>query len=826
MRGQDGTISLLIAVPLTKNNETVVDPGFFHLAAARLAVDHFNSRNASVVQALPELTKHCPITFGHVQAVDTGTNTHGATEAAVRGLRHAEPPDSIVGPYNEIPMLEMSVLATGMQTPMVAPRIVDTNLLQEDRHPYFNQLGADAFSEMNLVAKYLKHLGRNNYVAIVYDYANSAVQKVDILRVVFEDMGFDQVQTFPYTFYFDKKLEADKARGGRGPPESLDLRLVLRKVKDTGYRTIVLMPSRLDKEAALVGPVATELGLDQGDHLWLISGGVDMLSAMEVNRFLQNDTDRVGARFLKGATHVFPYDGYELNPESDFRAHICNHDTTFLQRVQELNPVPGYYEKELQHVVVSNTTDSSPFVQLAVEHTSYLSGVSFMYDAVMSLGLGACNALKKTHQNITNETTAFTGREHLAGIHVLDFLGASGRVKLGSDLGYPGSRQGDTVPYTIANFVPSPNGTGLVIRQAEIINPLSGEWVQVNPYLFADGSSNPPELLRATPDQNYISTPVRAIGMTLFAVALTIILVASVWVVTNRGHSVIVAAQPCFLYVICFSCFIICFCILLSAFDESWGFDEQSLTKVCVLSNWIDFGFGMLCYCAVFTKLWRADLCLRRKTHQIELWRTLWPPALLLLATISILSAGTANGDFAWVRWEVDEVTGASVARCDGGSGNIYGAVISVTLYMIPIVLSGIMAWKTLGIDQTYSEKGVFAVILLHFQGMVVMVPLAIILQGAYPSAQYMINSIFYFTFTTSFMGLIILPKYLLVRRMTKRAIQAEASTDSPASNEVSNEVGRSGDATTNANATGSASGTPQQPSLGSGPRIQIVTFD
>jgi hypothetical protein len=44
------------------------------LAGALLAIDHFNTRNASVVPELADYTNDCLITFGNISVLDTGTN--------------------------------------------------------------------------------------------------------------------------------------------------------------------------------------------------------------------------------------------------------------------------------------------------------------------------------------------------------------------------------------------------------------------------------------------------------------------------------------------------------------------------------------------------------------------------------------------------------------------------------------------------------------------------------------------------------------------------------------------------------------------------------
>ena len=121
--------------------------------------------------------------------------------------------------------------------------------------------------------------------------------------------------------------------------------------------------------------------------------------------------------------------------------------------------------------------------------------------------------------------------------------------------------------------------------------------------IFANNSSQLPTLLRTPPDRNYISAPVRATGLTMFALAAFFSVLSALWVGRNRGHPIVVAAQPIFLYVICLGCFIFAFSILIAAFDESWGFSHEELDSFCYLGQAME-GIGMmLAYNAIFTKV-------------------------------------------------------------------------------------------------------------------------------------------------------------------------------------------------------------------------------
>lgn len=83
-----------------------------------------------------------------------------------------------------------------------------------------------------------------------------------------------------------------------------------------------------------------------------------------------------------------------------------------------------------------------------------------MYDAVMTIGIGTCQAL----QDKEEKATGIVGDEHLQGIRSVDFLGASGPIRSGgTNDSYPGSRVGSTIPFTATNFV-AINGSTRYVR--------------------------------------------------------------------------------------------------------------------------------------------------------------------------------------------------------------------------------------------------------------------------------------------------------------------------------------------------------------------------
>jgi len=138
--GEEGLCSLFIFLPFTNNGTASVsfssqsqsdrlNPGLAMLAAALLAMDHFNDRNATIVAELADF-KDCNVRFdlssktnigaSSTKAFDTGTVGHMASRQML--AEGQTPPCAIAGPFNDVPALELSTLAQAAGLPQVAHR--------------------------------------------------------------------------------------------------------------------------------------------------------------------------------------------------------------------------------------------------------------------------------------------------------------------------------------------------------------------------------------------------------------------------------------------------------------------------------------------------------------------------------------------------------------------------------------------------------------------------------------------------------------------------------------------------------------------------------
>lgn len=92
-----------------------------------LAIDHFNTRNATMV--VPELAQlqDCSVQLNLGAVFDTGTVGHMASRSF---QKKATTPCAMAGPFNDGPALELSALATASEIPIVVHRAVSDRLMR------------------------------------------------------------------------------------------------------------------------------------------------------------------------------------------------------------------------------------------------------------------------------------------------------------------------------------------------------------------------------------------------------------------------------------------------------------------------------------------------------------------------------------------------------------------------------------------------------------------------------------------------------------------------------------------------------------------------
>lgn len=148
-----------------------------------------------------------------------------------------------------------------------------------------------------------------------------------------------------------------------------------------------------------------------------------------------------------------------------------------------------------------------------------------------------------------------------------------------------------------------------LLSTTEILKSEAEEFEQLGDFMYADGSNEPPVPLRDIPEQNYLDCAIRFAGLALMGVALVVVFFTAVWVFLHRDHSVVIAAQPIYLYALCLGSAVISLNIYFISPDEGQGWTEEMLDKSCVAAVWVNAIGMLLIYGSIFTKV----RCMKRQ---------------------------------------------------------------------------------------------------------------------------------------------------------------------------------------------------------------------
>lgn len=290
----------------------------------------------------------------------------------------------------------------------------------------------------------------------------------------------------------------------------------------------------------------------------------------------------------------------------------------------------------------------------------------------------------------------------------------------------------------------------------------SQEWILVNedyPFVYADGRTVPPGLLRDIPEQNYLSPGYRIFGLILMTEAILLAILSAAWIYRYRKHKVLRAAQPELLYLICFGSALSASTIFPLSFDEGAGWSVNQLSRACRSVPWLIILGQVLVYCSLFTKLWRVHRVLQFRRRTIKVHHVAWPMAACLCMAILILTCWTVIDPLLWDRKVLDEDSGESIGQCESDSLYAYTIPVLVAV-LIPAGMTSFMAYKTKDVDDAYSESSWFyTLMLVQLETVIVAVPTVFTLLEVSANGRYIGLAILLWIFPTSTIGLIIGPK-------------------------------------------------------------------
>jgi hypothetical protein len=698
------------------------------MVSSLLAIEVFNTRDASIVPELEQAVfQECNVQIDTSRSLVLNTDTFGH-QAAQSLVQQDSVPCAVAGLFHDMPAQGLSALAAAMQFPVTVNRAFNFRIVSDTFSPYTSQVFPDMGTILQQLIHFLLHKGRTDFIVGLFPLSDTGTQRSGGFQLAFGALNIRHEVASYLTPLVD---------GG----SLANVRAALERVKQTGFRTIVVAMEFVPLELPLLADAAEQQGLLSGEYFWVFSGDIDTAFVFPNNANV--------TKMLKGAAWLTPAELHFTEPAQDrFLKAWVRSNATQANIANAANPMKqgeaGYF-----------FADSAYFQTFSPDY-----GNGFMFDATMAAAMGAClardtNFGDKLGGNITSEA-------HVLGIRAVDFRGATGRVKFGRSFfdGY-GSRLDSTVTWAVYNLIPSLDPF-VPIALSEIY--ANGTWTEVSPFVYADGTTLPPMLLRDVPEQNYLSNVIRGVGLVLMGVVILLALTTVAWVYLHRDHRVLRAAQPPFLYVLALGSTISASTIIPISFDESYGWSEQKLSRACMAIPWLLSLGHIITYGALFSKLWRTNKVLQFSRRKIDVKQVAWPATILAVLALLVLSLWTGLDSFGWRRDEINEITGESIGECHSDYMTAFLAPL-VVLMVLPTIMTGVMAWINKDVDGAYSEsQWIVTMIVVQMEVIVVAVPTIAILRDVSTDGRYLGLMFLVLAFPMSALGCIMVPKVLAYR--------------------------------------------------------------
>lgn len=297
------------------------------MAAALMAAEHFNTRNAAVVPELANLDG-CNITLNldsNASFFDTGSLTKLASQ---RFFRRGQVPCAIAGPFSDLPATELSVMAQAAEAPMVAHRAYNYRTTSNFFSGFTSQVYPHAMSSTRNLVRFLLDKGRTNYIALLYALSDVNYQRREMLSYELDD---GKIEWMSSAYYLNPL-------GGNFTTETRTPLSALKHIQKSGYRTIVVAMDSAWGELQAIADAAEALGMNEGNYFWV---WYDVFEPTLLSFGNTNIT-----KMVSGSVWMLPLPLSILNPDDPFTLAWGSQGKEEVDRLNANNPIfpgnPGY----------------------------------------------------------------------------------------------------------------------------------------------------------------------------------------------------------------------------------------------------------------------------------------------------------------------------------------------------------------------------------------------------------------------------------------------------------------------------------------------------
>lgn len=403
-------------------------------AAGLLAVQHFNSRDPSIVPELANISS-CNVSF-HTEVFDTGSEETRTVQQFLRQYTDSDVSqfDVIVGPARSACSAPVALIAGIEKIPQISYWATSPTLEDRQKYPYFlRTISSD--SESTVSAAQLFHFLGYRSVALLYvddEYGKGYAPAFDSAAA---GLG---ISATPAKFDFHDHDSIDAA---------------LAAIAASGLR--VFLVAILEDDAMYTLRKAVELGIVGPGFLWIFTDSLR-------NSFFSEIRDTVLINALSGGGRMgasganYGSAGYEKMVH-----HVWPAEDNNLE----------YYRKHFNPFnLTTNFFSENPPTDLEF----------YAFDATIAMGLAACAAAM-------SKSGSLTGEHIHANLVNSSFSGVSGKVQFDRATG---NRNRANTNIYLSNFV----SNGTVLRVDEVAgrwNPIRG-WSWSAPFVYSDGATPPP----------------------------------------------------------------------------------------------------------------------------------------------------------------------------------------------------------------------------------------------------------------------------------------------------------------------------------------------
>lgn len=560
---------------------------FINLAAALLAVDHVNNRNGDVAPylALPQFER-CNVSIPQFLVHDS-YSPHDASlsdkSVFIEGsfsdydvqimpgfesfdsptLSFSEDggyrPCAIVGPSRSDDAIDLSQFLRdrNMDILQISPHAISHVLDDHEEHPLFLRVVTNSENIAKMMMEYLLQIQRD-YIGVLYPACKfgesiwNDLQEISLQRnITMEGFSFDESEIYS--------------------GNSTSIKSALEQLQKIGFRTcIAIVDSNVEVEFFMNS--AHELGMIDDDYLWFLYGRETLFPGdMSMVAVSESPLDQ----FVRGLGYV----SSTMSSEA-FLSSLRAQNSTFVKRVQLASPAKYGLE---------NFFAAHPdFFQQEVYSTHIFSEGAFIYDAIVSAALGACNARNAMDKSLRDEVSLIghiSGKALVNEILQLDFVGATGEISF--DNGTK-SRSLESISLAMLNGRAErvPGKSSNIQRQwfVQTSSTQGGDWVfnASEAFVYSDGSIAPPLPLRWV-EENYSvgSDWILIVLAVLSTIGTCACLICFSVVLLHRNSPIVKKAESSYLYMICILCLIGYAGIFCSLMHRIPGKSEATMDMLC-----------------------------------------------------------------------------------------------------------------------------------------------------------------------------------------------------------------------------------------------------